>query len=615
MTLGEPKPSIQPIILDCTIRDGSYAIDFKFTAEDSALLAGLLDAAGVPYIEIGHGLGLGASKAGKGRAASSDLEVVQKARGRVNQGRIGAFFIPGIGTERDLFDAADAGLDFVRIGQDADRMEQVLPYIELGVRLGLEVFVNFMKTYGISPNEFAGIAKGASEYGATGVYVVDSAGGMLPSEVANYVTATREVCDVAIGFHGHSNLHLAVANSIAANDAGATFIDSSVYGIGRSSGNVPTEVIVAVFDRIGIDCGIDLFEIIDIADAYVRPLVERSNPHTMTAVALGYGRFHSGYLSKVLEVAQQTEVDPFRLIVDLGRRDVMRLSDNDVEEAVATLRDCDSGSPAQQEEISEVARFSDSRFGPRRIANRKGAVSELLDGLEVAAAKRRLSIVTDLILTPALDEESVTAEFVLEDEHQVMGRFRFGSTDAIIEALKPHCHRIDVALLACEKGTSGKSSRLIQKTLAGTLPTKLVNYRRADLELDFLSDVATSKMLACDADRIVFCNPGAYMTSDVDIFIRRMNEIAPVSTSDLTITRSEDALVVVAGPLGCVSGQGLEMSKGCIFLGQLSDVDPRLRTSPLTILERDDAYRGMFPRWQRTLKSINSTLTHSYATA
>src|SRR5437899_2184478 len=109
-----------PTILDCTIRDGSYAIDFKFTAADTALIAGLLDEAGLTYIEIGHGLGLGASEAGKGRAASHDLEVIEQTRERVSRGRIGTFFIPGVGTEANMRDAASAGLDFIRVGQNAD---------------------------------------------------------------------------------------------------------------------------------------------------------------------------------------------------------------------------------------------------------------------------------------------------------------------------------------------------------------------------------------------------------------------------------------------------------------------------------------------------------------
>ena len=432
-----------PTLLDCTIRDGSYAIDFKFTEADTALIASQLDAAGIGWIEVGHGVGLGASDAGKGRAAAHDLDVIARTREQVREARIGAFFIPGIGRPQDLRDAAAAGLDFVRIGYDADEIEKVLPSLEIAREAGLDVFVNFMKSYGITPAAFARGAAMAEEAGAIGAYVVDSAGGMLPAEVTSYISAARAESAIPLGFHGHSNLHLAVANSLAAFEAGAEFIDTSVYGIGRSSGNVPTEVMAAVFSLMGIDCGVDPLAIIDLAEAYLTPLAEHLHPHDMIAVSLGLGRFHSSFLPAALEAAEAAGVNPFRLIVALGRNDVMRMTEADLEAAVAALRD----GGARPEIRREVARFSHPGFGPSRIRNRADAVAELLDGLEVVAAKRRLTVVLDLVSAPALGDDDVTAEFVLEDEDMALGRVRFGSDAALAATLGEHGARIGLALL------------------------------------------------------------------------------------------------------------------------------------------------------------------------
>ena len=60
-------------ILDTTLRDGSYTIGYQFTADETALIAQGLELAGVNYIEIGHGLGLGADRAGKGGQAVTDV--------------------------------------------------------------------------------------------------------------------------------------------------------------------------------------------------------------------------------------------------------------------------------------------------------------------------------------------------------------------------------------------------------------------------------------------------------------------------------------------------------------------------------------------------------------
>lgn len=474
-----------PTLLDCTIRDGSYAIDFKFTAADTALIASQLDAAGIGWIEVGHGVGLGASEAGKGRAASHDLDVIARTREQVRDARIGAFFIPGIGRPQDLRDAASAGLDFVRLGYDADAIEAVLPSLEIAREAGLEVFVNFMKSYGITPAAFARGAALAEKAGAIGAYVVDSAGGMLPAEVTSYISAARAESAIALGFHGHNNLHLAVANSLAAYEAGAEFVDTSVYGIGRSSGNVPTEVMAAVFALMGVDCGVDPLAIIDLAEAYLTPLAEHLHPHDMIAVSLGLGRFHSSFLPAALAAAEAADVNPFRLIVALGRNDVMRMTEADLAGAVAALRD----GGARPEIRREVARFSHPGFGPRRIRNRAAAVDELLDGLEVVAAKRRLTIVLDLVSAPALEDDDVTAEFVLEDDDMALGRVRFGSDAALAATLGEHSARVGLALVnlaALEPGAAGPTLAAVSDALEG----RVVAYRSPSLELERLGDLA-----------------------------------------------------------------------------------------------------------------------------
>ncbi len=575
-----------PIILDCTIRDGSYAIDFKFTAADTALIAGLLDAAGLRYIEIGHGLGLGASEAGKGRAGSRDLEVIERTREAVSDGRIGAFFIPGVGTEADLRDAAAAGLDFVRVGQNADEIEEALPFLVLARELGLEPFLNFMKTYGIAPERFAEHSAQAAELGAAGVYVVDSAGGMLPAEVVAYVEATRAATSIPIGFHGHSNLHLAVANSIAAWEAGATFVDTSVYGIGRSSGNVPTEVMAAVFDRLGADCGVDAMDIIDIAESYLLPLAEHLHPHTMTAVALGYGRFHSSYLPRAQRAAEEAGVNPYRLIVELGRQDMMRLPDQLLEQTVARL-----GGSERPTVRQDVARFSDQRFGPRRIATRPEAVAELLDGLEIVAAKRHLAVVLDLAPSTALDEEAVNAEFVLEDAHMALGRIRFGSSEAAVAALGDLAARIGLALV------DGADPHTIA-ALAKALPNILMPYRSDELELEYLGDAALVRIAAEGSENVVLADPGTYREPLVDALAARLAPLAEVTRAGREVPDHPHSVTVVAGPLGSAAGRGAEHA---IFLGTREGaVVPRWAA----VLRREDAYRDQLPRWRRALEAV-----------
>ena len=132
-------------ILECTLRDGSYAVDFKFTESDTAVLASVLERLGFRWIEVGHGVGLGAAKAGKGAMPSSDERLIEVAKRAAPNAQIGCFFIPGIGTADQLKSARAAGMDFVRIGYNAPEIEDAFPFLTLAKELGLKVCLNFMK--------------------------------------------------------------------------------------------------------------------------------------------------------------------------------------------------------------------------------------------------------------------------------------------------------------------------------------------------------------------------------------------------------------------------------------------------------------------------------------
>src|SRR5579863_1881269 len=147
-------------ILECTLRDGSYAVDFKFTENDTAILAGVLGRLGFRWIEVGHGLGLGAAMAGKGTMPAGDERLIEAAKRAAPNAKIGCFFIPGIGTAEQLKSARNAGLDFVRVGYHAPEIEEAYPYLTLAKELGMQVCLNFMKTYGISATDFGEKARG-----------------------------------------------------------------------------------------------------------------------------------------------------------------------------------------------------------------------------------------------------------------------------------------------------------------------------------------------------------------------------------------------------------------------------------------------------------------------
>jgi 4-hydroxy 2-oxovalerate aldolase len=307
-------------ILETTLRDGNYVVDFQFTARDTGWLAGRLEACGMNFIEIGHGLGIGASQVGAA-AAASDAEYIVAAKAAVDRAKIGMFAIPGIAEVDDISAAADLGLDFLRVGADLDRIDSMMPFVERARKHDLFVCTNFMKSYTLHAEDFAQNCLRAEEFGTQMNYIVDSAGGMLPHEVRRYFEAVSEATSVPFGFHGHDNIRLAIANALVAIECGAKLVDSTLFGVGRGSGNTATEIIVALAKReYGIWEDKDELELIHLAESEAAPLLKHRHQETISG-SLGLAKVHSMYAGDILEWARAHQLDPHELIARVGEID------------------------------------------------------------------------------------------------------------------------------------------------------------------------------------------------------------------------------------------------------------------------------------------------------
>jgi 4-hydroxy-2-oxovalerate aldolase len=318
-------------ILEVTLRDGSYLIDFQFTAEDTAVVASALQSVGFRWIEVGHGAGLNASSTISPAAAATDEEYLEAAGSVLDRARWGMFFIPGIARLDDLRLAARYGMKFVRIGTNVTQSGDARAAIELAKDLGLFVSYNAMKSYAVPPEAFAAIAADVHSWGADAVCLVDSAGSFDPETVAGYLRATRSETGAALGFHGHDNLSMAVANSLRAIEEGAVLVDSSLQGMGRSAGNAITEVLVGIAQQRGLMKHIDLKSAMDVGHALIQPLLGRRGVDPL-AVTAGLARFHSSFMPKVASYARKHHVDVRDLIVRLCQEDQVSAPDDLLEE-------------------------------------------------------------------------------------------------------------------------------------------------------------------------------------------------------------------------------------------------------------------------------------------
>jgi 4-hydroxy 2-oxovalerate aldolase len=324
-------------ILETTLRDGSYLIDFRFTAADTAWLARELEACGIGFIEIGHGLGLGASKV-HAPAAASDEDYVKAAHGALTRAKFGMFAIPGVAKLDDLAMAADLGMDFVRIGANVDRVKEMQPFVAEARKRGLFVCTNFMKSYCMPPDTFGEVGAMAESFGSQMNYVVDSAGGMLPQDVRLYFEALAKKTTVPMGFHGHDNIRLAIANSLIAIECGALYVDTTLFGIGRGSGNAATELVAAIMkQRFAMLDQVDELRLMQLAEREAAPLMHNRHQETVSE-ALGLAQVHSMYLDAIVERAQQEDIDPHELIARVGKIDRLTVTERILDQAVAAVR-------------------------------------------------------------------------------------------------------------------------------------------------------------------------------------------------------------------------------------------------------------------------------------
>jgi 4-hydroxy 2-oxovalerate aldolase len=181
-------------------------------------------------------------------------------------------------------------------------------------------------------------ARKMASYGASGVIVMDSAGALLIDDVRRRVSALIEGTHLQVGYHGHENVSLGVANSIAAVEEGATILDGTARGFGAGAGNTQLEVLVAVLGRLGHETGIDLYKLLDAADLAERRLVQTIPTTDSITIVSGLAGVFSGYSRHVRRIAGEFGVDPRDVFFRLGEREVIAGQEDVILEVAAELQ-------------------------------------------------------------------------------------------------------------------------------------------------------------------------------------------------------------------------------------------------------------------------------------
>ena len=324
---------------DMTLRDGMHPKRHQMSLEQMKTISTGLDQAGVPLIEVTHGDGLGGSSVNYGFPAHSDEEYLSTVIPAMTQAKISALLLPGIGTVDHLRMAKELGVNTIRVATHCTEADVSEQHIGLARELGMDTVGFLMMAHMASPEQLVVQAQLMVAYGANCVYVTDSAGYMLPQDVTERIDAVRQVLpdNIEIGFHGHHNMAMGVSNSIAAIEAGATRIDAAAAGLGAGAGNTPLEVLVAVCDRMGIETGVDLWKIQDVAEDLVTPIMDHPIRVDRDALTLGYAGVYSSFLLFAKRAAAKYGIPARDILVELGRRGMVGGQEDMIEDAALSM--------------------------------------------------------------------------------------------------------------------------------------------------------------------------------------------------------------------------------------------------------------------------------------
>jgi 4-hydroxy-2-oxovalerate/4-hydroxy-2-oxohexanoate aldolase len=325
---------------DMSLRDGMHPQRHQITVEQMIEVSSALDEAGVPLIEVTHGDGLGGASVNYGFPAAADEEYLRAVVPKMKHAKVSALLLPGIGTVDHLRMAHDCGVSTIRVATHCTEADVSEQHIGLGRKMGMDTIGFLMMAHMIEPEQLLTQAQLMESYGANCIYITDSAGYMLPHDVTARVGLFREALkpETEIGFHGHHNLHMGIANSLAAIEAGAGRIDGSVAGMGAGAGNTPLEVFVAVLHRMGVETGVDMWKLMDVAEDIVYPMMTHKVRADRDSLTLGYAGVYSSFLLHAKRAAEKYGLRSTDILVELGRRKTVGGQEDMIEDVALDMK-------------------------------------------------------------------------------------------------------------------------------------------------------------------------------------------------------------------------------------------------------------------------------------
>ena len=328
------------LISDPTLRDGNHSVKHTISLDSIEKYCLFAESARIPVIEVGHGNGLGASSILIGEGKHTDEEILMTARKNLLNTKLSVHSIPGISTVNDnLKPAIDCGVDIFRVATHCTEATLSKKHIEFIKNENKEVHGVLMMSALITPKELTEQAKIMESYGAEAIIIMDSTGTYMPDDVFERISMLVESLAIPVGFHGHNNLGLSVANSLIASKCGAKIIDACICGFGAGAGNTPLELIIPVLEKNDFDTGIDFNKVINEAENVLSYLVPSIPVPTPVNILTGLNKLFSGFEKPIIKASKLYNVEYSSLIFELGNRKLVAGQEDLIIEVAKKLRE------------------------------------------------------------------------------------------------------------------------------------------------------------------------------------------------------------------------------------------------------------------------------------
>ncbi|MBW1695452.1 MAG: 2-isopropylmalate synthase [Deltaproteobacteria bacterium] len=248
---------------DQTLREGEQAAMSGFSLQNKIDIARMLDDVGVHYIQVGY--------PGLSESENRMIKTIAGLGLKTKVGGIALVYLPE--WKEQIEQALDTGISWISVAYGLspvrlqhmmkvplqEAVDRILNATECAARKGLHVQFSATDTTRTPLDTLLDLYRRAVDAGASMVSVSDTAGAMGPTAMRYLVRKLIDTLDVPVGVHTHNDLGLAMANAIAAIEAGASLVDVTVNGIGERAGNASLDEVATVLTHVyGYDLGLDL---------------------------------------------------------------------------------------------------------------------------------------------------------------------------------------------------------------------------------------------------------------------------------------------------------------------------------------------------------------------